>query len=115
MSKKWYNFKDVKPKFVTLEEEVKISKEIMLLIDGQLHLGYLVSELLDTGWSTGLEIAVYSLNYLHYGHECIFEDDFDNYTIYWSELENTEDILRQIEEERINETKTEERNIAEGL
>ena len=107
MDKKWYNFKDIKPDFVTQEEEMKMSKEVLVLIDGTLHLGCLVSEILEGSWVTGLEIAVYSLAYLSYSHECIFEDEFDKYTIYWSELENPEDILRQIEEERINEVKTE--------
>jgi hypothetical protein len=96
MNQDWHNFKDKKPSFVTIEEEIKFSDQLFFFIDGKLHMGYYISSLYYDAdkdkdeWDESIELAKYSLTRLsdqYIEQETIYLNDFEKHDIYWHSID----------------------------
>jgi len=96
MNQDWHNFKDKKPSFVTIEEEIKFSNQLFFFIDGKLYMGYYTSSLYYDAdedkdeWDESIELAKYSLTRLsdqYIEQETIYSNDFEKHEIYWRSID----------------------------
>jgi hypothetical protein len=96
MNQDWHNFKDKKPSFVTIEEEIKFSNQLFFFIDGKLYMGYYTSSLYHDAdedkdeWDESIDLAKYSLTRLsdqYIEQETIYSNDFENHEIYWHSID----------------------------
>lgn len=96
MNQDWHNFKDKKPSFVTIEEEIKFSNQLFFFIDGKLYMGYYTSSLYYDAdedkdeWDESIDLAKYSLTRLsdqYIEQETIYSNDFENHEIYWHSID----------------------------
>jgi hypothetical protein len=96
MNQDWHNFKDKKPSFVTIEEEIKFSNQLFFFIDGKLYMGYYTSSLYHDAdedkdeWDESIDLAKYSLTRLsdqYIEQETIYSNDFGNHEIYWHSID----------------------------
>ena len=96
MNEDWNNFKDKKPSFVTIEEDIKFSDQVLFFIDGKLYMGYYTSSLYYNAdedkdeWDESIDLAKYSLTRLsnqYIEEETIYSNDFENHEIYWHSID----------------------------
>lgn len=101
----WNNFKDKKPDIVEKvgdSNDLKISEEVLFLIDGDIYMGTYVYELVDY-YGNGhlkelysIELTDYSFVPLESGVEFISEEEFNEHEIYWHSIDIA-DIMKDIE------------------
>lgn len=96
MNQDWHNFKDKKPSFATIEEEIKFSNQLFFFIDGKLYMGYYTSSLYHDAdedkdeWDESIDLAKYSLTRLsdqYIEEETIYSNDFEKHEIYWHSID----------------------------
>ena len=110
----WHDLKKEKPdivcNFVNGNAEIykKTSEQLLLYINEKIYVGYFAYEKLEeetepgkynTTWNYCIELATYTDTDLgnHYELElqsdCIFEEDFNKYDIYWKKIDTLGIIL----------------------
>jgi hypothetical protein len=83
---KFYDIKKKEPKLSVIGKEESFSDQLLLYIDGKMYLGHYF----ETNGDKGFEIAVYEsvdLYSMYQMSTMITQDNFDDYEIYWCEID----------------------------